>query len=1241
MLIILPARRVDVQRTHFRFLGVTNSVNGLFHGTHWCNRMTPMVLAVALVLVAFESLSVFAQEPPGLPDESVIPGQVRQPSELPGENTLPGSQSPSGELPGEDELAGTAQPVVAADDPEALPSPFGSPPILRLALDGHTGTIRSLDLSDGGRTLVSGGEDKEVHVWRRSEISPTGWLHRRTIRWPVTRGPRGRIYAARLKGDLLAFAGHGAFGYLGEIRMVDAASGELQRALFDEQVGHLQVVADLAWSPDSTPRLASIDLEGRTIIWAADPTTGLWRPKTWVPVDSKLYGEQTAAAMQVGDRRMFVAVTFLGPNHVVVPRYVGLTAKTNPARLVNWQLHLIDLQSPEQSVLLTNREHATHVRCLSATDDGRALASCDKGGQSGGTVGVWFFNEDRAVTSFKTFKPDSPPLCLDLDSQGKRLLVGTESRTNQPPRLQLWDVERAQPRLLSEVIMRDHVRSAVLDDEHDEAIVCQGNEIEIFPFNDEGQFQEPKRLSVPAKLIRKVAFSKEPGSYQVAIGWTPPEDGRTRFDAVFDFSACKLLGRGPIDAGGFLQAQRTDARWQVGFADGKYRLFEEGQPRGVLPLFFDRHGLPTTLCTVPRESTGAEDPGERPATGAVVVGTNQRGNLYVYRANDSDPPELIRQFRGHAGQVNSLSVSADGNYLVSGSSDSTVAIWNLQDLFTATPLVNRWGADFEMEGGNLIATEVREDGPLYFRGVRGGDRLVLLEWTDYNAASFAESDPIKMRQRLGDLPFDILAQMKFERLGRPGPHFQSYATWRPLATLYVDEEREWACWTPAGYYDASFNGHQRFGWQINHSIDQPVDYFRAAQFRKALERPDVMRRLLAAGNLTKAMQQTVSQIGPPPAEGAIVNQIESKPVIRLRSPTDGDTIHGDRLVVEADIEVPQGASLVRPKAFVSGVPAVSVESINSLEADNPNVSGFRWYFRLPRDPVLQLEIVAATESEAVGRILVSLDHEVEGKRVAKPRLHVIAIGVSEYRDPQIQSLDFAAKSAGDIVDLFEDLSSEIYRTTTDRLVDADATRPLWKVFAQSAAEQLAETVSPDDLVIMYLCGHGLRDRRTDQWYFVTADARFGDLMNDQYGDCIAFSDLAALAELPCRKLAILDSCHSGAVQPVMRRDDLKSALRYLQDDVVLTLTASEGDEEAAEQSEREMGRFTAALARALKGAAPNVDSDHETVSLNEVIGYVRREVSEESAQESRSQHPTASPAYLLRTLELPLTVRKP
>ena len=1188
--------------------------------------------------------SARGQAPSNLPSEAQLPGVDSDPAQLPGENALPGqSVTESAALPGENQLPGQVLPVAPEQiaDEEAI-NPLGtSPPILRLAFDGHTGVIRTLDLSDGGRTLITAGEDKDVHVWRRTDIGDSGWLHRRTIRWPVTRGPRGRIYAARLKEDLAAFAGHGAFGFNGEIRIVDVASNELQQVLADERTGHRQVVTSLAWSPEEAPRLASIDIEGRLILWAADPTTGLWRPTTWVKVDAETYGPETAAALQQGERRTFVPVSFLGPHYVVVPRYVGLTEKTSPPGYVNWHLHRIDLRNPAKSVLLTNMDHVTHVRSLSATDDGRVLASCDRGDESGGTVGVWVFGADGTLVSARTLKPECPPIFVDLDTKGERLLVGTEAIDDRSARLQIWDIAAAEPKLLSEWMTADHVRAGVLDVENGEAIVTQGNDVHLFPLNAQGLLQEPKRLTVPVKPIRKVAFSKQEGNYQVAFGWNQDAEGKPLLEAVFDLSESKLLGRAPIDPQDYLEPQRTAERWQIAVSEtGRPQLYEGEAARGVLPLLDERHGGPTTICTLPIPATGAQEPGEKPATGSVIIGTRGRSNIYAYRADASNPPELLRQFRDHSGKVTSLSTSADGQYLVSGSEDTTISVWNLQDLFTASKSVNRWGADFEIEGGDLIAKNVREDGPLYFRGVRESDALKQIEWVDYQGESFDESTPEKMQQRLLDLPFDIMPHFVFTRRGRPGPNFQSYPAWRPLATLFIDQEREWAFWTPAGYYDASFNGHQRFGWQINHRyVDRPVKYYRAAQFRKALERPDVMRRLLAAGSLTAAMQQTVSQIGPSPAEGAIVNQIESKPTIRLRTPTAGDTIEGDTLVVEADIDVPLGATLVPPKAFVSGVPAVTMEPIAGDASADSNTMSFRWTFRLPSDPVLQLEILAATESEALDRVLINLDRKPGVKPVAKPRLHVIALGVSRYQDPQIQSLDFAASAADEVVKLFQDYSGEIYRTTANQLIDEDATRPMWRVFAQSAAEELSSTVSPDDLVIMYLCGHGLRDRRTDQWYFVTADARFRDLMSDQYADCIAFSDLAALAKLPCRKLAILDSCHSGAVQPLMRRDDLKSALRFLQDDVVLTLTASEGDEEAAEQREKRLGRFTAALSDALKGAAAESDADPNTVSLHEVIQYVKQRVAEESAQFDFSQHPTASPSYLLQTLEIPLTRR--
>ncbi|MEM8671580.1 MAG: caspase family protein [Planctomycetota bacterium] len=1175
--------------------------------------------------VCVVAMDVYGQDGNRLPDESVLPGASEPQTELPSEAELPGRQRVVGaQMPGEDELPGVPAKPISINP---------NPPILRLAFDGHTSLIRTIDLDGSGRTMVSGGDDKDLHVWERTDVNRSGWLHRRSIRWPVSRGPRGTIYTAKLRNDWVAFAGFGAFGGAGEIRIANTSSGELLQTLTVEDEIGVTMLA-LAWSPSKSPRLASLNMQGRLLDWQPDPTTGIWQAKEWVAADRETYGDEIATELLKPEYRSFGAVTFLGEHYLVVPK-LNLDSEDD---IRVWHLERIDLRNG-QRVVLKQMDHRFHVRCLTVTPDGRTMASVERGDEDGSNVGVWRFTKDGDIESFEQFAPSNPPIDADLSDSGSQIVIGTEFLNDTPASVEVWDLTSTAKRTGLQSVA-DNAYAVAFDENHRQIIATQGNSILDYELTDEAQIGEtrPAVLRPPVAPVIRVAFEKGDG-YRFAFGWTRDAEGDKQIEAVFDLAESKLMGRSPVEPKDFLPSQRTATRWVLTLDEqNRYRLVAGDQQYGALPIDPIRNGWPSSICTLPLPSKGNEDPGELPATGAVIVGTQGQGNIYVYRADRSDPPELLRQFRGQT-DVLSVSTSSDGKYLVSGSADSTMAVWNLDGVFSASRMMNRWGAEFEVEGDRLVVAKVDEAGPMYFRGVREGDQLAVMSWIQLNELPVDETDAKKLRERLLDLPFDTMVKFKFRRLSRAGPTFQSYPAWRPLATLFVDQHREWAYWTPAGYYDASFNGHQNFGWQLNPiNVSDPVKFFRAAQYRKQLERPDVMRSLLESGSLPEAMRNTVAQIGPPPAEGAIVNQIETQPSIQLLSPDPSKPIDGDRLIVTAAISVPVGATLVDPRAFVSGVPAIDTRIITKSQEIGKNVTTYQFQFRLPSDRQLQLELLAATQSEAIGRLLVDLDHRPSNHPKPKPRLHVLAIGASQYRDPQIQSLDFAANAADKITQLFEEKSSAIYQTSGDALTDTDATRPLWRVFAQSAAEQLAQTVSPDDLVIMYLCGHGLRDRRTNQWYFVAADARFSDLMNDQYEDCISFGDLAAFSKLPCRKLAILDSCHSGAIQPVMRRDDLKSALRFLQEDLVLTITASEGDEEAAEQKESRLGRFTTALIDALNGKAVEIDGDGH-VSLSEVIRYVNARVTQESEAEGMPQHPTASPQYLLQTLQLPLTAR--
>ncbi|MCG8653400.1 MAG: hypothetical protein MI861_26410, partial [Pirellulales bacterium] len=455
------------------------------------------ILTMFLVVLASPLLEVglHAQAQQPLPPESQLPTAEiagQRGAGLPSEAILPDAANPTdnGDALPDESVLPQAEAIAAQDD--VLPGQIR--PILRLDFEGHTGTIRAIALSDDGKTLVTGGHDKNVHVWQRTDLNPTGWLHRRTIRWPVTRGPRGHVNAVALHGNSIAFAGVGTFGGSGEIRVVDAATGQLTQTLVDQ---HRLSIASLAWAPGESKRLASIDLEGRLTLWQPDPATGLWPGKVLVVDDEQQYGQAVASVLR--SRRIFVPLTFLGNDHLVAAEYFGI-AEQNKQQAA-WHLTRIDLRSGQQQTL-NDIEHIEEIRDLSATPDGRVLASCDWAG----SVAIWTFGD--AQPQVKSFQPDQrQALFLDLSPDGKRLLLGTEfdvDETGKNPdavsndaRVQLWDVQATPPKLISERVVAEPVLAGALDSIHQQAIIAQGSRVEVFSFDDQGQFaaDAPQQLS--------------------------------------------------------------------------------------------------------------------------------------------------------------------------------------------------------------------------------------------------------------------------------------------------------------------------------------------------------------------------------------------------------------------------------------------------------------------------------------------------------------------------------------------------------------------------------------------------------------------------------------------------------------------------------------------------------------------------------------------------------------------------
>jgi len=149
---------------------------------------------------------------------------------------------------------------------------------------------------------------------------------------------------------------------------------------------------------------------------------------------------------------------------------------------------------------------------------------------------------------------------------------------------------------------------------------------------------------------------------------------------------------------------------------------------------------------------------------------------------------------------------------------------------------------------------------------------------------------------------------------------------------------------------------------------------------------------------------------------------------------------------------------------------------------------------------------------------------------------------------------------------------------------------------------------------------------------------------------------------PSRKLALVDTCHSGALGPAAR----STTVREFQENMIVVLAAASDDEPSKEADVWGHGAFTKVLLEAFAGRAdvgrstwrlwgrrehdPLPTTDEATadsgrpdgvVSLDEIVDYVLARVPEltrEGQDDATAQHPTISPEGLVPYVRVPMSV---
>jgi WD40 repeat protein len=491
----------------------------------------------------------------------------------------------------------------------------GEGPYLELDTKGHMALIRSIVFTPDGSELISASDDKTIRVW---DVG-TGRIVR-TIRGEIGDGDPGKIYALALSRDgrLLAAGGRtGATGQRQPIRLYDLNEGTLI-GLFQ---GHDDAVLSLDFSPDGD-RLVSGSTDDTAIIWDVASRKALHR----------LSGHK-------GDVN---AARFTADASGVVTASDDNTLKLWDAR--------------DGALISTLTGHQDKVLAIAVSLRDGQVAS----GALDGTIKFWDLVNGRVL---KEINQGTEVMSLAFSPDGRNLLSGVG---RAPYQSHVWDAATGNE--VASYGGHDNIVLATALAGNKLAATAGGNDNEIHLWDAESGKLVRALLGV-GRAIWSVGFS--PDGRAIAWGVERPESGEL---GNLAFSLKLPAKDSPLGEPKTLRAGAGEFARAVTETGGLSLQTRASGEFGYFDLL-DVVNDGKILATIKRgENAGyAHNAFTFTPDGKAVISGGGHGFLTAYDLSG----RTLGEFVGHTSDVWAVAVSPDGRWLLSGSDDQTVRLWNI------------------------------------------------------------------------------------------------------------------------------------------------------------------------------------------------------------------------------------------------------------------------------------------------------------------------------------------------------------------------------------------------------------------------------------------------------------------------------------------------------------------------------------------------------------------------------------
>jgi WD40 repeat protein len=459
-----------------------------------------------------------------------------------------------------------------------------------------------------------------------------------------------------------------------------------------------------------------------------------------------------------------------------------------------------------------------------------------------------------------------------------------------------------------------------------------------------------------------------------------------------------------------------------------------------------------------------------------------------------------------------------------------------------------------------------------------------------------------------------------------------YSDGRELLSLFVHKDgKRWVLWTPEGYYDASPGAEDLIGWHVNRGLDHEADFFPASRFRDRFYKPEAVSAVLRTRDVEAALKESGAKATAPITAEAL------PPVIKILSPQEGASVTGSPVPIRYSVRSPSGERVTAIEIKVDGRPLAGGQGVVALEHGPASPDAEQegtLSVPVDKDTTITLLARAGERSSEAVNLRVSwkpptMPAPAAAAVVPKPKLYVLAVGISHYKDPTL-ALRYAAKDAADVASAWAGQQGGLYSEVVIRtLGDEQATREA----VLDGLDWIERETTSRDVALVLLSGHGDNDA-DGGYYFLPYDVDPDRLRRTGVPD---IEIRRSLAHVSGKALFFFDTCHSGSVMSGRKGAkgiDINGFVNELAsaENGLVVFAASTGREFAYEQDGWNNGAFSKALIEGLSGKADL--SGNGVITVNALEYWLAERV---KTLTDGKQHPTTAKPETIRDFPIAVT----